>query len=176
MSDFHLDPRYSKNLSSANKDIFLGSYNEVSGGGGGDSCYIYNLHNAVLLDWTEKQVWILLLRLSVLTCQGLKVKIDNWSSKCFLLIKSAIDFMRDYTGQHDNIKFLVWTGWVPGQGSTEFNRLISPFMSGQRRPFPRGRGYIQQRRDAGHHQKHLPGTGHHRSTSLSLPGQSWHRA
>ena len=33
VSDFHLDPRYGRNLT-ASKDIFLGSYNEVSGGGG----------------------------------------------------------------------------------------------------------------------------------------------
>ena len=51
MSDFHLDPRYGSNLS-VNKDIFLGSYNEVSGvgGGGGDSCYVHNMLHVVMLD------------------------------------------------------------------------------------------------------------------------------
>ena len=69
-----------------------------------------------MLDWTEKQVWISLLWLAVLTCQGLKVQIITIGHQCFLLIKSAIDFMKDYTRQHDNIKFLVWTGWVEGGG------------------------------------------------------------
>ena len=52
MSDFHLDPRYGSNLS-VNKDIFLGSYNGVSGGGGGgggDSCYVHNTLHVVMLD------------------------------------------------------------------------------------------------------------------------------
>ena len=47
MSDFHLDPRYGRNISD-NKDIFLGSYNEVSGGGGVTATF--SMHNSVMLD------------------------------------------------------------------------------------------------------------------------------
>ena len=49
MSDFHLDPRYGRNLS-VTKDIFLGSYNEVSGGGDGGAGAGAYLHNSVLLE------------------------------------------------------------------------------------------------------------------------------
>ena len=50
MSDFHLDPRYGRNIS-VNKDIFLGSYNEVSGGGGGGGAATYIIQSC----WTEQR-------------------------------------------------------------------------------------------------------------------------
>ena len=50
VSDFHLDPRYGRNISD-DKDIFLGSYNEVSGGVGLVAVVTYIIQSC----WTEQR-------------------------------------------------------------------------------------------------------------------------